>query len=77
MVELKIEISDDLKRKMSELPIDWSVVISTFIREKAFEWARLRNIVDKSELSEEDALEIGRKVNKGLAKRYKKMMSSE
>jgi len=77
MTELRIDISEDLKRKMAELPVDWSVIIATFIREKVFEWVRLRSIVNKSKLTEEDALEIGRKVNLGLAKRYKELMSSK
>ena len=77
MVELKIELSEDLKRKMAELPVDWSVIIAAFIRDKVFEWVRLRAIVDKSKLTEADALEIGRKVNAGLAKKYKELMSSK
>ena len=77
MAELTIELSEDLKRKMAELPVDWSVIIAVFIREKVFEWARLRSIVDKSKLTEEDALEIGRKINAGLAKRYKELASLE
>ena len=75
MTELKIEVSEDLKRKMAELPVDWSVIIAAFIREKVFEWIRLRSIVSKSKLTEKDALEIGRKVNAGLAKRYKELRS--
>ena len=62
---------------MTELPVDWSVLIPAFIREKVFEWARLRSIVNKSEMTEEDAVEIGRKVNSGLAKRYKELISSK
>lgn len=77
MVELKIEISDDLKRKMSGLSINWDSIIEAIIREKVSEWARFRSIVSKSKLTEKDALELGREVNKGLAKRYKKLIPSE
>jgi len=77
MVELRIEISDDLKRRMSDLPIDWSVIIASFINKKVSEWREFRTIVSKSRLTEEDALEIGRKVNKDLAKRYKELISSK
>ena len=77
MVELIIEIPEDLKRRMSELHgIDWERLINTFVREKVSEWARLRLIVEKSELTEKDAIELGRKVNESLAKRYKEFMSS-
>ena len=77
MVELRIELPEDLKRKMAEIPVDWSIIIAAFIRNKVSEWARLRSIVSKSRLTEEDALEIGRKINAGLAKRYKELKSSK
>ena len=78
MVELSIEISEDLKQKMSELSdVDWSRVISAFVRDKVFEWIKLRQIIKKSELTEEDALAIGRKINIGLAKGYKDLVSSK
>ena len=76
MAEIKIEISDDLKNKMSGLSMNWDSVIDSFIREKLFEWERIRSIVSKSELTEKDALELGRKVNEGLAKKYKGLVSS-
>ncbi|MEK6914175.1 MAG: hypothetical protein AABW83_00840 [Nanoarchaeota archaeon] len=69
MIELRIEISEDLKKKMLELSTDWDSIIDTFIREKISELSRLRSIVSKSKLTEKDALELGRKVNKGLVKR--------
>jgi len=76
MVELIINLSEDLKEKMQELPeVDWNMVVSAFIREKILEWARLRSIAGRSELTEEDALELGRLVNKGLAKKYKESVS--
>ncbi len=77
MGELIIEISEDLKQKMLEMRgIDWSRVINAFVRERISELARLHLILDKSALTEEDAVEIGRKVNKSLAKKYKESLSS-
>ena len=75
MAEFKIEISDDLKKKMSGLSMNWDSVIDSFIREKLFEWERIRSIVSRSKLTEKDALELGRKVNEGLVKRYKNISS--
>ena len=77
MAELRIQISDDLKNKMSGLSMNWDSVIDSFIREKLFEWERLRSIVSKSKLTEKDALELGRKVDEGLAKRYKEIIPSK
>ena len=76
MVELKIEVSEDLKQKMLELHgVDWSRVIDAFVREKISEWARLRLILNKSKLTEKDSLELGRKVNESLANKYKESLS--
>jgi len=75
MAEFKIEISDDLKKKMSGLSMNWDSVIDSFIREKLFEWERIRSIVSRSKLTEKDALELGRKINEGLVKRYKNISS--
>jgi len=76
MIELKIEIPEDLRQQMDELSmVDWTIVISAFIRERMFEWKRLHSIVDKSELTEEEAIALGGQINKGLAKKYKELLS--
>jgi len=77
MTELRIDISDDLKRKMLELSVNWDSVIAAFIADKVSEWARLRSIALKSKLTEEGALEIGRKINEGLSQKYKKFILSK
>jgi len=78
MVELSIEISEDLRQRMKEIPgIDWSSVIAAFVSEKVFEWARLHSILDKSELTEKQALDISREINEKLAKKYKQLLSSK
>ena len=77
MIELKIEIPDDLKQQMDELSmIDWTRVISAFVRERMFEWKKLHAIVDKSELTEDDAVVLSREINKSLAKKYKELLST-
>jgi len=75
MVELRLEISDDLKRKMSELSVNWNSAIIAFIADKVSEWQRLRSITSKSKLTGKDALELGRKINEGLSQRYKELIS--
>ena len=77
MVSVSFTISDELKAKMEKFPwINWSEVS----REESIEMEKLHEgfeefnkIVSKSKLTEKDALELGRRVNAGLHKRYKKL----
>lgn len=76
MASVTFSIPDDLKEQMRELSwINWSELA----REEALkriklseEFEEFKKIVSKSKLSEKDALELGRKVNKSLHNRYKK-----
>ena len=77
MASVSFTISDELKAKMKKFPwINWSEVS----REEAIEREKINEdfeafnkIVSKSKLTEEDALDLGREVNKGLHKRYKEL----
>ena len=73
MAEIIVKISEDLKREMDKVPVDWSKVARDAIREKAMRLTRLKAMVSKSKLTEEDALKLGRKVSEGLHERYKEM----
>ena len=58
---------------MDELEIiNWSAVAREAIREKAEQLKFLRNFSKDSELTKEEAVELGREVNKKLSKKYKK-----
>ena len=70
MAELIINISDDLKGKMSEFSIDWSSIAGEAIKNKLTQMILFKSIVSESKLTQEDALEIGRKINASLHKRY-------
>ena len=73
MAEIVVKIPEELKQEMDKIPVDWSKVARDAIREKAIKWAKLKEAISKSKLTEEDALELGRKVSRGLAERYRKM----
>ena len=73
MPTLTLAIPEDLKQEMDSLPeINWSEIARKGISEKAAEFAVFKSIVAKSKLSENGALELGKKVNEGLYKKYKK-----
>ena len=75
MTEVVVRIPADLEHRMKELPeVDWSSVARVLIRGEVSRLVLLKSIVSKSKLTEEDALELGKKVNEGLAKRYNKLL---
>ncbi|WP_052358745.1 hypothetical protein [Archaeoglobus fulgidus] len=58
MAELRIEIPEDLKRKMEKFRIDWSQVIRRMIEEEIQNLERLEEIVSRSQMTEKDAFEL-------------------
>ena len=74
MPTLTLAIPKELKSEMESLPeLNWSEIARKAISEKVAEYKMFKSIVAKSKLTEKDALELGREVNKGLHERYKKL----
>jgi len=71
MAELKVIIPEELRRKMASIEIDWNAITRDFLKKKVNELSDLKSIVSKSKMTDEDALELGRNVNKSLAKKFK------
>ena len=68
---MTLAIPIELKRQMDEFPeINWSETARIAFREKVDDLRFLREFKSKSDMTEEDAIELGRKVNKALQKRY-------
>ena len=73
--ELSVEVPEELMRTISEFPhIDWSAVARHAISEKVHQLAFLKYFTSESEMTEEDALALGQKVNEAVAKRYEELM---
>lgn len=71
MPTITLSVPEDLKREMDESKeINWSEVARTAIKNKIAQLKILREITTKSKLTEKDALELGRKINKSLHERY-------
>lgn len=71
MVNMTLAIPDDLSEVMKKHnEIKWSEVARKAIAEKAKLLELMDKIVEKSKLTEKDALEIGVKIKKGIAKRH-------
>lgn len=77
MPSVALNISEEFRASIDKLPwVNWSELA----REEALKKLELqedfetfKRIVSKSKLTEKDALELGRKVNEGMHKRYKKL----
>ena len=74
MPTLTLAIPKELKSKMDSLPeLNWSEIARKAISKEVNEYNLFKSIVAKSKLTEKDALELGRKVNKSLHERYEKL----
>ncbi|MFH1649548.1 MAG: hypothetical protein ABIA93_03290 [Candidatus Woesearchaeota archaeon] len=71
MPTITLSVPDDLKQDMDlSKEINWSEVARTAIKSKVAQLKILREIASKSKLTEKDALELGRKINKSLHERH-------
>jgi len=71
MVNVTLSVPEEMKRKMEEFRIiNWSEVAREAFMQKIADLEFLREFKSKSSLTEEDALRLGRKVNKALVKKY-------
>ncbi|MGM0406312.1 MAG: hypothetical protein ACQEQM_09265 [Thermoplasmatota archaeon] len=71
MPNMTLSVSKELKDMMDKHPeINWSEVARQSFREKLTDLEFLEEFKSRSELTEEEALELGKKVNESLRKRY-------
>jgi len=73
MAGLTLAIPEDIKKEMESFPeINWSEIARAAIKRRLLILKKLKEFTKDSELTEEDAIELGRKVSESLSKRYKK-----
>ncbi len=71
MTNVTLAVPEDLHRIMQKhKDIKWSEVARQAMWEKAHKLELMDKLLARSELTEEDALAIGRKVKHGVAKRH-------
>ena len=75
MPNITLSVTEELKRKMDSMPeLNWSESVREFLSEKVKRAALLKKLdklLENSELTEEDALELGRKIKKGRFEKLK------
>ena len=70
---MTLAVPSELKNKMESFPeMNWSEVARQAFMQRIKDLEFLKKFKSDSTLTEEDALKLGRELNKSLAKRYKK-----
>jgi hypothetical protein len=74
MAKIIVKIPKELEEDFKKIdPLLLELAVQGLIKEKLEEFVEVEKMLSKSKLTEKEALELGRKVNKGLAKRYEKL----
>lgn len=75
MVEIVVDVPDEIERAMREHKLmDWSKIAADALRQRIAQLELLEAIASESKLTEEDSIELGRKINKSLWENwYKKL----
>lgn len=72
---MTLSVPTDLKKEMDKFPeLNWSEVARKAIRNQLHIMKQIREFTKDSELTEEDAIRLGRKVNKAVARRHRKLL---
>ncbi|MGD0729261.1 MAG: hypothetical protein ABR981_04250 [Candidatus Micrarchaeaceae archaeon] len=72
MTNMTFAVPEELMAVMKRhKEIKWSEVARQALVEKAEELKLMDQLVSKSKLTEKDAIEIGRKIKEGIAKRHR------
>jgi hypothetical protein len=71
MTNMTLAVPEDLHAIMKKYDtIKWSEIARKALWDQARKLELMDKLLSKSKLTEEDALEIGRKINRGIAKRH-------
>ncbi len=73
MVSITLSVPEELKTEMDKHPdMNWSAIAREAIRNRLILLRKFKEFTAKSKLTENDAIELGRKINKSMYQRYKK-----
>jgi len=72
MAELRIDIPEDLKRKMERFRIDWSQAIRKMIEREIQNIEKLEEIVSRSQMTEKDVFKLSERVSKSVAEKFRR-----
>jgi len=73
MVSITLSVPESLKQEMEQFPeMNWSAVARETIKRKIILLKKFKKFTKQSTFTEREALELGKKVNKVVARRYKR-----
>lgn len=71
MTNITLAVPDELRKEMEKFPeINWSEIARAAIKKRILLLKQIKEFTKDSELTEEDAIGLGRKVNEAVAKKY-------
>ena len=71
MVNMTLALPEELHKKLKRHPeVKWSEVARKAIRKHVDMIELMDKLTENSKLTEKDAIETGRKINKGIARRH-------
>jgi len=71
MVSITLSVPEEMKKEMDTFAeINWSAVAREAIKQRLVMLEKFKAFARESTISEEDAIDLGRKVNRAVAKRY-------
>jgi len=72
MVNITLSVPDELKKEMEKSPeMNWSAIARGAIKQRITMLKKFKEFAKESTMTEEDALKLGRNVNKAAHNRYK------
>ena len=73
MANITLSVPEELKKEMERFPeINWSVIVRSAIKHRLIMLQKFRRFARDSEFTKEDAIRLGRKINKAIAQKRKR-----
>ena len=77
MATVTISVSDELKKKMEKFgELNWSAVARKAFEQRIALLEKMDKLLENSKFTEEDAIEMGRKVRRGISRRLREAAKS-
>lgn len=73
MVNITLSVPEDMKKEMEKFPeMNWSAIARAAIKKRVLLLQQLNELLKDSEFTEEDAIKLGREMNKRATERFRK-----
>ncbi len=73
-MKIEITLPEDIEFILNEMGEEGRILIREILSERLGDLFILKSLAEKSNLTEEESIELGRFINQKLAKRYKKLI---